>query len=77
TARTREALLPLMDPREGATQLRAASVAGEKCGILFGGERAGLEADDIALCHGLVTAPVDDRHRSLNLAQTVAIMAYE
>ena len=77
TARPREAVLPVMDARQGAAQLRAASVAGEKCGILFGGERAGLEANDIALCHGVVTAPVDDRHRSLNLAQSVAIVAYE
>ena len=45
--------------------------------MLFGGERAGLESGDIALCQAIVTAPVDARHHSLNLAQAVAITAYE
>ncbi len=45
--------------------------------MLFGGERAGLETSDIALCHGIVTIPIDARHQSLNLAQAVAINAYE
>jgi tRNA/rRNA methyltransferase len=77
TARPREALLPVYDPRSAVAELRAASLADHACGVLFGGERAGLEAGDIALCHGVITAPVDDRHRSLNLAQAVAIVAYE
>ena len=77
TARPREAVLPVFSPREGAAELRAAAAAGGACGLLFGGERAGLEADDIALCQGVVTAPVDERFRSLNLAQAVALAAYE
>jgi len=77
TARPREAVLPVSDLREGAGMLRAAATTGEATGVLFGGERAGLEADDIALCQAIVTAPVEDRHHSLNLAQTVAILAYE
>jgi tRNA/rRNA methyltransferase len=77
TARPREAALPVSDPREAAVTLRAAAQAGEATGLLFGGERAGLEAGDIALCQGVVTAPVDARHHSLNLAQAVAILSYE
>lgn len=77
TARPRDANLPVMNPRQGAGALREAAASGQACGILFGGERAGLESDDIALCHGVVTAPVDDRFASLNLAQTVALVAYE
>ncbi len=50
---------------------------GWPCGLLFGGERAGLEAADIALCQAIVTVPVDPRFHSLNLAQAVAINAYE
>jgi tRNA/rRNA methyltransferase len=57
--------------------LRAAIAGGQACGVVFGGERAGLESDDIALCHAIVTAPVDERFQSLNLAQTVALIAYE
>ena len=39
--------------------------------------RAGLETADIALCQAVVTLPIDPRFRSLNLAQAVAINAYE
>ena len=77
TARPRDAVLPVMGPREGAEALRGAIACDQACGVLFGGERAGLESDDIALCHAIVTAPVDERFQSLNLAQAVALVAYE
>ena len=77
TARPRELRLPVITPREAAGQLAAASAAGETTGLLFGGERAGLETSDIALCQAVVTIPIDPRFKSLNLAQAVAINAYE
>jgi tRNA/rRNA methyltransferase len=77
TARPREAALPVITPREAATRLRERTAAGGGAGLLFGGERAGLQADDIALCQAIVTIPVDARFHSLNLAQAVAINAYE
>jgi tRNA/rRNA methyltransferase len=77
TARPREATLPVLTPRDTAARLRAGAALGWRTGLLFGGERAGLEADDIALCQAIVTVPVDERFRSLNLAQAVAITAYE
>lgn len=77
TARSRGTQLPVLTPREAAAELHAADGQGHAVGLLFGGERAGLETDDIALCHGIVTIPVDERFRSLNLAQAVALNAYE
>ena len=77
TARPRETQLPVLTPREAAGELHAASVQGWGVGLLFGGERAGLETADIALSQGIVTIPIDPRFRSLNLAQAVAINAYE
>ena len=77
TARPRETQLPVMTPREAAVALRAGAGRGWRVGLLFGGERAGLETLDIALCQGIVTVPVDLRFRSLNLAQAVALCAYE
>ena len=77
TARPRETQLPIMTPRDAAASLREAAESGQPTGLLFGGERAGLETLDIALCHGIVTVPVDPRFHSLNLAQAVAIAAYE
>ena len=70
-------VLPVITPRQAAAELRAASSRGERTGLLFGGERAGLETQDIALTQAVVTIPIDPRFRSLNLAQAVAINAYE
>ena len=77
TARPREAALPILTPREGAARLAAAVGDGLASGLLFGGERAGLGSADVALCQAIVTVPVDARFHSLNLAQAVAINAYE
>jgi tRNA/rRNA methyltransferase len=77
TARPRETSLPILTPRQGAAELHTAVGQGLPSGLLFGAERAGLETKDIALCHGIVTVPVDQRFRSLNLAQAVAVNAYE
>jgi tRNA/rRNA methyltransferase len=77
TARAREVRLPVLTPREAAAALAEETGRGLACGLLFGGERAGLETQDIALCQTIVTIPIDPKFRSLNLAQAVAINAYE
>ncbi|HEX4183945.1 MAG TPA: RNA methyltransferase, partial [Caulobacteraceae bacterium] len=77
TARPRETRLPVLTPREAAAELTEAVGQTLTTGLLFGGERAGLGTADIALCQAIVTIPVDPRFRSLNLAQAVALNAYE
>ena len=77
TARPRELQLPILTPRVAMARLAQAVGEGERVGLLFGAERAGLETADIALCQAVVTLPIDPRFRSLNLAQAVAINAYE
>jgi tRNA/rRNA methyltransferase len=77
TARPRETELAVLTPREAAASLAEAAEQGWPCGLVFGGERAGLTADDIVLAKGVVTIPIDPKFRSLNLAQAVAICAYE
>ena len=77
TARPRETRLPVLTPREAAAELNIAASGGLTTGLLFGGERAGLETADIALCRAIVTIPIDPKFRSLNLAQAVALTAYE
>ena len=77
TARPRETRMPVRTPRESARILYDDRTSGLNVGLLFGGERAGLETSDIALTHGITTIPIDPRHHSLNLAQAVAINAYE
>ncbi|KAE8235055.1 hypothetical protein A4X03_0g9920, partial [Tilletia caries] len=39
--------------------------------------RSGLETDDVALAHAIVTVPINPEFGSLNLAQAVILLAYE
>ena len=77
TARPRELRLPVVTPREAAAELHQAAGQGLATGLLYGGERAGLQTQDLALCQAVVTVPIDPKFRSLNLAQAVAVTAYE
>lgn len=77
TARHRETQQPVLTPRAAAAALWDGAGQGWATGLMFGNERAGLETPDIALATGIVTVPVDPRHTSLNLAQAVAVNAYE
>ena len=77
TARPRETHMPVLTPRESAVAMTQAVGEGLGVGLLFGAERAGLETADIALCQAIVTIPIDPKFHSLNLAQAVAINAYE
>jgi TrmH family RNA methyltransferase len=76
TARGRTAKRRTLRPREAADELVARSAKGPVA-IVAGREDRGLTNAEIDLGHVLVTIPTDPRHSSLNLAQAVAIMAYE
>ena len=45
--------------------------------IVFGNEVNGLENDDIALCHELMSIPSSNAFPSLNLSHAVMVVAYE
>ncbi len=62
----------------GAAAPKVLTLAGrQKIGILFGPEDTGLVDDHLLLCQMLVRIPTHPRGRSLNLAQSVMIIAYE
>ncbi len=77
TARTRDMAKPVMSVAEAARELRAREAAGERTGVLFGREKAGLKNDDVVLAHAIVMAPVSPAFASLNLAQAVLLVGYE
>ena len=63
-------------PREWAPRLlEAASDA--PVAILFGSEDNGLSLDDLALCTQFIRIPSSDAYKSLNLAMSVMVCAYE
>jgi len=77
TARNRDMLKPVRGPAEAVGQLRARHQRGEKTGILFGRERAGLSNEEVALADEIVTFPVNPAFASLNIAQAVLLISYE
>ncbi len=77
TARRRELTKPVLTPEAAMRQARAMAAGGQKIGILFGPERAGLENEDIARANAIISVPVNPAFASLNLAQCVLLIAYE
>ncbi len=49
TSRARAMQLPVLEVREAMRQMAARVAQGERCAILFGPERTGLENDDVML----------------------------
>jgi tRNA/rRNA methyltransferase len=76
SARERGITKEVLTPQEAARRLRRASARGEKTGILFGNERAGLDNDEISLADAVVTIPTSE-FSSLNLGQAVLLLCYE
>ena len=77
TARPRDMVKPVMSPQEAAADIMERAETGQRCGIVFGRERWGLNNDEIALCDTVVMAPVDPEFASLNIAQAVLLVSYE
>jgi tRNA/rRNA methyltransferase len=86
TARGRDVTREVSTPEAAAQRLRQASQAGLKTALLFGGERAGLDNDEISLCDALITIPTaplpqvkasEIKAGSLNLGQAVLLLGYE
>jgi tRNA/rRNA methyltransferase len=77
TARHREMIKPVVTARQASLEVRRAVGRGERVGLMFGPERAGLTNDDLTLADTLVTVPLNPGFSSLNLAQAVLILSYE
>lgn len=71
TARRRDMVKPVFSPETAAQALSEK----EKTGFVFGAERSGLENDEIALCHGIINIQTNPEFSSLNLGQSVLLIA--
>ena len=74
TVRKRDLWKPVVTPEAAARELRGRGLAQA---VLFGPERSGLETDEVAIAHAILTVPVNPKFASLNLAQAVLLLAYE
>jgi TrmH family RNA methyltransferase len=76
TSRARHLPWRVVEPREAAREIAAASATSEVA-ILFGAERTGLSNEDIEHCQLLLGIPTGASYASLNVAMAVQIVAYE
>lgn len=77
TRRERDMTKRVEGPQAGLAELVGVAARGGATGILFGRERWGLENDEVARATIIVSFPVDPTFASLNIAQSVLLMAYE
>lgn len=75
--RPRHVIIRTATARGAAAMLREIAGRGLRAGILFGPERSGLTAEDLAHADTLVRIPLNPAFNSMNLAQAVMVMAYE
>lgn len=74
TARPREMVKPVFTPYD-AVQKMTDDVG--PVAWLFGPERTGLENDDIAIADAIITIPTATELASLNVGQSVVVLAYQ
>ena len=77
SARQRDLAKPVLTPEQAVAEMQRRMAQGQRCGILFGPERNGLETDEVANADAVVMAPVNPTFASLNLAQAVLLLGYE
>ncbi len=77
TARRRDIIKPMVTPQTAVAEARGIEATGAKVGVLFGGERSGLNNDDVTLAQAILTVPVNPSFASINLAQAVLLVGYE
>ncbi len=77
TARERDLTKTVFTPQAAMRDALSRIACGQRVGVLFGPERAGLENDDIVQANAIITVPINPDFPSLNLAQCVLLVAYE
>lgn len=76
SARARSGGRQVLTPRE-LPPLLAADPPGSRAALVFGPEVSGLTNEELALLDPLVNVPCDPVQPTLNLAQSVLVLAYE
>lgn len=74
TVRRRGVTKPVLNPEEAAHEML--NISGRSA-ILFGTERSGLSAEEVACARKIITIPINPDFGSLNLAQAVILCTYE
>jgi len=76
TGRSRQPTPSLVDLRSFVQDL-GERFSSSSLAIVFGSEENGLSREELRLCHWLIRIPTDSDYPVMNLAQAVAVVAYE
>jgi len=77
TARERGMTKEIYSPETAAKEIRRRNTGTQqKCGIMFGRERTGLENDEVAMANAILNIPLNPGFSSLNLAQAVLLTCF-
>lgn len=74
---SRRGVSGVLSPKRAAEMSVAAAAAGKRVAFVFGNEKTGLSAEDVALCTERVRIPMAADQPSINLGQAIQIIAYE
>jgi tRNA/rRNA methyltransferase len=77
SARGRDLGPPHLELEAAAQKVLDHAIDGSEVALVFGGERYGLDNQDVLRCQAYTSIPTSPSYRSLNLAQAVQIAAYE
>ncbi len=77
TARKRDMVKPEFTPQSAAIEGKSRIAQNQKIGIIFGAERAGLLNNEISQAQAIITIGTNPDFPSLNLGQSVLLIAYE
>lgn len=77
TARWRNMSKPVMTSIDTVKEILKLKIKPQQVGLLFGKESKGLDNDDVAMCDGIISIPLNPTYSSLNLGQAVLLVAYE
>lgn len=75
--KTRRARQPVVPLPAVSGFLKERLPRGGRLAVLFGSEKTGLSAAELGHCHALLHVPTFPKQPSMNLAQAVAVTAYE
>ncbi len=77
TARPRDMVKPVYTPETAIEKCIKRTNENQKTAIVFGAERTGMLNEEISQCQAIITIPTNPEFSSLNLGQSVLLMAYE
>lgn len=76
TARTRDMVKPVVDPKTASLKTNSFLKKDKKVAFVFGPERTGLENEDVVLANAIISIDLNPVHPSLNLAQAVLLVGW-